>query len=149
MPTTAMLVRWNGGWIECTRSIGTYGRKEAFLSVGAAQSGEEARVLGDGQLADFAKVREGVTVETDPADDAIPYFNYDNGDTIMIADSALYLRPTRVTSISMVEDDEGIISWVPEAGDLVIGEHELFIAPEETLFRQRANTGIASKVRTP
>lgn len=147
MPTTVMLCRWNGGWLECTRNVDTLGRKEAFLSVGAAQTPEEATALGNGQLAEFARVREGVSVETDPADSALPYFAYNNGDTLQIADSNLVLQPTRVTSISMVENDDGVITWVPEAGTLLIGEDELF---DETMkavaLGARTGTAVVTRV---
>jgi hypothetical protein len=129
MPTNALLVRWNGGWLEALHPDWVaQGRKEGFLSVGAAQSAEEGLALGMGQVTDFGKVREGVEVETDPADDAVPYLTYDNGDTVMIAGSDLTPRPTRVTSIAMVEDDDGEILWAPSAGDLLIGEDEVFDA---------------------
>ena len=147
MPTNVMLCRWNGGWLTAVHPDWiAQGRKEAFLSVGAAQSAIEAHALGMGQVTEFGRVREGVSVETDPADSALPYFAYNNGDTINIADSNLTLQPTRVSSISMVENDDGVITWVPEAGTLLIGEDELF---DETMKAVALGAKTGTAVVTP
>lgn len=145
MPTTVMLCRWNGGWLEVAHpNVTTLGRKEAYLSVGAAQTEGEAYALGFGQLNLFAQTREGVTIETDPADSALPYFTYNNGDTISVADSNLVLQNSLITSISMTEDEDGEILWTPEAGDLVIGEDELFVGLESAV-----QTGLARPPTPP
>lgn len=144
MPTNALLGRWSGGWVEAVdaAAVAAQGRREAFVSVGAAQTAAEATAILVAQLADLAKVREGVTVETDPVDAAYPYLTYLVGDTIDVADEALALQPTRVNAISMTEDDDGEVTWAPEAGDLLLGEAEAFNAA----LKKMANGTLSGRV---
>ena len=52
MPTSVLLIRWNGGWHEYVDLAAEveFGRSEAFLSLGAVQSVSEARRLAKAEL---------------------------------------------------------------------------------------------------
>lgn len=129
MPTSALLVRWNGGWHEVIRQLGVtlFGRREAFLSLGAVQSVGEAIRLAEAELRDqFAKTREQTTAEHAPVDlTEIPYVAYRPSDRIttenFVGGTAVYT----VQAMTVSEDDDGEVTFQPTIGDTIIGVEEL------------------------
>lgn len=112
MTTNALLVLWHGGWRERLdyTSISSHVRVEGLLGLGSIQSTQEADRVADAQLEIFSTPRVEITVGTDPvsADDA-PYLGYQLGDTVVIDSEA-----ERVVSISISEDDNGVLTFVPQ-----------------------------------
>jgi hypothetical protein len=129
MPVSVLLVRWNGGWHEYRHlaSESLFGRSEAFLSLGAAQSVEEARRLARAELVNqFGKIREQITAEHRPEDvTKIPYVAYKPGDSKITAPNYLGVNEVyTVNSMTVTEDDDGVITFVPGIGDNILGVEE-------------------------
>lgn len=129
MPTSVLLVRWTGGWHEYRHlaSEAAFGRSEAFLSLGAAQSVEEARRLAKAELVNqFGKIREQITAEHRPEDlTQIPYVAYRPGDSkITSPNYAGTDDEYEVNSMTVTEDDDGVITFVPGLGDNILGVEE-------------------------
>lgn len=124
MITTVMLVNWHHGWSEITypTAILSFGRREARLDLGAQQSKQEVVRLANAELGGiFAKFREQITVEHRPKNLLeTPYIGY-------IPTSIIYAEnfsgdPTAfpVTSISVAEDENGQITFLPTLGDKIM-----------------------------
>lgn len=125
MPTSVLLIRWNGGWHEYVHlaAESEFGRSEAFLSLGAVQSVPEARRLAKAELDNqFAKVREQITAEHRPESlSQVPYVAYKPGDSKITApdfngDNDQY----EVSSMTVTEDDDGVLTFVPTLGDNIL-----------------------------
>lgn len=122
MPVNALLVRWQGGWIETTDTDGitAAGRREAFLSLGAIQSAYEAGVTADRQLAVFADTRSAVTADLEPISTAdTPYLAFQVGDTITVPDEAGDPTEERLRALTVSMDEDGNITYVPELRDRI------------------------------
>lgn len=125
MPTSVLLIRWNGGWHEYVSltAEAEFGRREAFLSLGAVQSVSEARRLAKAEIENqFGKIREQITAEHRPEDlSQIPYVAYRPGDSKITApnfngDDTQY----DVNSMTVTEDDDGELTFVPSIGDNIL-----------------------------
>lgn len=130
MPVSVLLVRWNGGWHEYVHlpSEVAFGRSEAFLSLGAVQSVPEARRLARAEIVNqFGKIREQITAEHRPEDlDQIPYVAYKPGNAKITAPNFTGSNDTyEVTSMTVTEDDEGELTFVPTIGDNILDVREL------------------------
>lgn len=129
MPTSALLVRWNGGWHEVVdhAAVASFGRVEGFLSLGAVQSVGEAERLATAELDEqFAKIREQTTLEHRPEDlTQIPYVAYVPSDRITAPNFAGTADDYPVQSMSVAEDDDGVLSFTPTIGDTILGVEEL------------------------
>jgi hypothetical protein len=111
MLANAILCRWNGGWIERTdsASIASNGRIELFINLGAIDHESEAYSMLDAQLTLWKTAQEEITpgvapIATDGSDDA--YIGYQIGDTITVPTSTGSPVSKRVTSITIVEENE-------------------------------------------
>lgn len=125
-PTNALLVRWAGGWTEVTdtASIAAHGRQGGLLGLGAAQTVEEAQRIATEQFATFADPREALTVDLVPVDDTDrPYPGFLIGDTVT---APLRDTPTseRVIALTVAQDDDGQVSYVPELHDVILAAQE-------------------------
>lgn len=122
MTTNALLVLWHGGWRERIdyANISTGVRVEGLLGLGSIQSPQEADRVADAQLALFSTPRVEITVGTDPigAADA-PYLGYQLGDTVVANNIT-----ERVVAISISEDDNGVLTFVPQLRDSLPDEQE-------------------------
>lgn len=129
MPSSVMLVRWNGGWEEVVQqsAVTSFGRAELFLSVGAAQSPQEARRLAAAELKNqFAKVREQITGEHRPESRAkTPYVGYKPSDRITAPNFLGVPTVYQVQAMAVTETDEGELNFVPTLGDNVLGFDDL------------------------
>lgn len=130
MPTSVLLVRWNGGWHEYVHlaSEAEFGRSEAFLSLGAVQSIPETRRLAKSEIENqFGKIREQITAEHRPEDlTQIPYVAYKPGDSKIIAPNFTGTNDTyEVFSMTVTEDDNGELAFVPGLGDNILGVSEM------------------------
>lgn len=129
MPSSVLLVRWNGGWHEVKDldAVSDFGRREAFLSLGAIQSVGEAERLAKAEIRDqFGKLREQTTAEHAPTDlTEIPYVAYRPFDKITSENFAGDTATYTVQSMTVSEDDDGEVTFVPTIGDTIIGIDEL------------------------
>lgn len=142
MPTSVLLVRWVGGWHEYRHlpSETAFGRSEAFLSLGAAQSVDEARRLADAELVNqFGKIREQITAEHRPEDiTQIPYVAYKPGDSKITAPNYIGEDDVyEVNSMTVTEDDDGVITFVPGLGDNILGVGHFQDADRMTIRRSK------------
>lgn len=125
MPTSVLLIRWNGGWHEykSLTALSEFGRSEAFLSLGAVQSVPEARRLAKAEIENqFGKYREQITAEHRPEGlSQVPYVAYKPGDSKITAPT--YTGGTdeyEVTSMTVSEDENGVVTFVPTIGDNIL-----------------------------
>lgn len=127
MPINVLMCRWVGGWREVRHeaSIATYGRREAFLSLGALQSPQEVdRVAGE-QLAIFADPRTAIAADIEPMGVADrPYRAWNVGDTIQVPAYGGGVVSERVRSLTGAEDENGEVTYSPELGDLILETQE-------------------------
>lgn len=129
MPTNVLLVRWSGGWHEVADAVSeaTNGRREAMLSLGATQSVDEVARIGAQHLSLFGRVRSQITAAIDPISDSdTPYVSYTPGDTVTVPDVDGTPVAERVIAISMQQDEDGVVTFVPQFKDLILEEEERF-----------------------
>ncbi len=148
MPTSVLLIRWNGGWHEYRDLVAEteFGRSEGFLSLGAVQSVQEARRLGAAEIRNqFGKIREQVTAEHHPEDlTQIPYVAYKPGDSkVTITNFVGDEEPYEVNSMTVTENDDGELSFVPIIGDniLDVGDLQTEIVEGRSYVPPRVSTG--------
>jgi hypothetical protein len=117
MIVNALLVRWADGYISVVdaTSVAAIGRREAYLSVGNALSTEEATRAAEALLARYSTSAEDITAAIEPVDDTDrPYIAFGVGDTVTVPDSSGVPVLRRVSAITVVEDDDGVLTYVPE-----------------------------------
>lgn len=127
MPINALLCRWAEGWREVLHpvSIAAYGRREAFLSLGAVQTRDEVDRVGGMQLSVVANPRMAIAADLAPMGQADkPYRTFNVGDTITVPDYGGGTISQRVRALTGAEDDNGEITYSPELGDLILEEQE-------------------------
>jgi hypothetical protein len=121
----ALLVRWAKGWHEVTDpgAIELYGRHEGTLALGVEQSVAEVERVAAGQLA--AGPREEIAVDLDPTGPAdTPYTAFAVADTVTVPGLAGGPTQERVTALTVAEDENGRLSWVPELKDVLLTQDE-------------------------
>lgn len=127
MPVNALLVRWTSGWVERTTqsSIVSHGRREALLTIGAVQSLVEAQRVADRQLEQFSDPRTEITVDLEPMSEAdTPYLAFRVGDLITVPDMDGTPTAERVRALTVAEDENGNITYVPELKDRILEQRE-------------------------
>lgn len=148
MPTNALLVRWHGGWREvlATASIGTYGRREALLGLGAVQSAAEVDRVAGQQLAIYADVREEIATDLAPmGDDDTPFLSFRVGDHVTVPSRA-GITAERVQAITVSETDVGEITYAIDLKDVILGSQERTL---EAIKKMADGTSLDPKVATP
>lgn len=151
MIANALLVRWSGGWTERTNgaSVTARGRREALFGIGAIQSEGEAHHIADQQLEVWARDRLTTAADIDPvSDNETPYLGYRIGDTLEVPSRFMGdAEPQRVVAMTVVEDDDGNLTYAPEFGDVVLDDRERF----ELSLKKFSDGTMAgnSKVATP
>lgn len=132
MPTTSLLVRYNGGWttVEDAAAVTAYGRIQARLDLGAIQTEAEAIRVATRELSYLTDVRTQFTVTQDDDTDTtlanFPYLAYTPGDTITVPGTDLTPTAERVFAITIEEDDNGNLTAIPELKDLILDAAERF-----------------------
>lgn len=122
-PITALAVCWRDKWVTETdaTAAATYGLNMDTLGLVAATE-EEARQAAREQLAIFSRERCETTVELRDDPDCRPYWQWNTADWLLCDDDASE-TPTqsdqRVHSITVSEDENGIVSVAPTVGDLM------------------------------
>jgi hypothetical protein len=148
---TSLLVRWNGGWSEVTRpdAITAYGRKEAYLALGAVQARDEMTTVSTQQLAIFGDPRTEIAADLEHVDDTdTPYVAFGVGDRVTVPDiPGRGPSLERVTSITVAVDENGHVTYAPELRDPLLDERERFV---ETVTKMaNGSLGGDSRVATP
>lgn len=118
MIVNSLLIRWRDGYtsITDTTTTGAFGVREQFLSLGNTPSAEEAERAGAVVLAaGLRDLEERITAGLEPegAGDT-PYAAFFVGDTITVPDSTGSAASRRVTSLTVAEDADGMLTFVPE-----------------------------------
>lgn len=118
----ALLVRYAKGyrWVLDEDSIDDHGRREAYLTLGAAQSPDEVDRVGTAVLAtrkDPAQTTSAALEPTGVGD--VPYEDWDLGDSISVPDETGTPASLRVRSLTVGEDAEGNATYVAELGTLI------------------------------
>lgn len=116
-----LLVRYAYGWHEVVdaASVAAYGRHEAFLSLGAAQSTAEVERVAAALFTVQAAPRVSTTVGLEPTgagDD--PYVDFDVADYVTAPDETGAPAPQRVLGLTVTEDAEGNPVFAPELSSL-------------------------------
>lgn len=146
----ALLVRWSKGWHEVTdaASIAAHGRHEALLGLGAVESVEELERIAGRQLDAYGTVREEIAGNLAPVGAAdTPYIAFEVGDTIGVPASDGSPSQERVTALTVAEDENGQLTWVPELRDVLLTQAERL---EQGLKKMADGTlGGESRVATP
>lgn len=124
-----VLVQYNGGFVTATNddSITQYGRREGYIEFGGYRDGLAAKTLAEGILKSVGDVgslagsedlvghvNEEYSGSIIPVKGAVPFLDWEVGDTISAPASNGLLRPHRVLSISCSEDSEGNLGFDPE-----------------------------------
>jgi len=112
----AILIHWSGGYrtAQNAPSIAAYGRHEAFLELGSANSEEEVdRIAGD-LLGVRGEPEVATTVAMEPAGGDRPYEDFGVGDWLTCPDEAGTPTSFRVNGLAVSEDPEGQPVFVPE-----------------------------------
>jgi hypothetical protein len=121
----ALLVRWAKGWHEVSdaAAVGLYGRHEGTLALGVEQSVAEVERVGAGQLA--VAPREEIAVDLDPTGPAdTPYAAFAVGDVVGVPGTDGLPAQERVMALTVAEDENGRLSWVPELKDVLLTQAE-------------------------
>jgi hypothetical protein len=148
MTTTVLLVRWGHGWHEVVdeAAIGTLGRSEAALALGAQEFLAEVIRVATGQLGQ--EPREAIEVDLVPtAPSDTPYSAFGVGDVVSVPNSAGVTTGERVVSLTVAEDENGFLSFAPELRDVILTQQERF---EQAIARMgRGAMAGTSSVATP
>lgn len=107
MSTTALLVRWSGGFIEVTQPGATV-REEGFFSAGTAVFAADAIELAEAVLDRVAQRDEKITVTVEGA------FPAAIGQTLTAPDSTGAMVTWRVVGIAYTHDREGNVIRSPQ-----------------------------------
>lgn len=117
MLVNALLVRWQGGYIEVedAASIATYGRCEGFLSLGNVPSAEQATVQATAILNQRAAPQVSVVAGVEPTGVGdVPLDDFGVGDSVTAPNQAGVNESLRVKAVTVTEDAEGNPVFAPE-----------------------------------
>ena len=96
-------------------SVSTYGRRETFVSLANTSDSAVVTLAGDQVLNTSATPADGVTVQLDPTGPEA-YLDFAIGDLVYLVDGTGTKTSYRVRSLTVTQDDAGLLSFVPELG---------------------------------
>jgi hypothetical protein len=96
-------------------SVGTFGRRETFLSLANTTDATVIDLSTEGILDRTAVAAESRTIKLE-ANGPLPYLDFEIGDTVFLADTDGSRTAFRVRALTVAVDDAGAISFVPELG---------------------------------
>lgn len=104
-----LLIETPAGWLERSdpASVGAYGRRVSFLSLGNVTDGGQVDRVADAIFARNAQPAPDLTLEVADVDDHRPYLNFGVGDWVLAPNLDGNLVKHRVRAINVTEDDEG------------------------------------------
>ena len=123
------LIQYKGGYTyaENDVSITKNGQRDGFMEFGIANTAGAAELLGDAVLASIATTsslggsgeiighrNETYSGSVIPVRGAVPFLDWNVGDSVSAPSSNGVMRPHRVLSISCTEDESGQLTFDPE-----------------------------------
>ena len=123
------LVQYKGGYTyaENEASMTKYGQRDSLMEFGIANTAGAAELLGDAVLSSIATTsslggsgdivghrNETYSGSVIPVHGAIPFLDWNVGDSISAPSSNGLMRPHRVLSLSCTEDEQGNLTFDPE-----------------------------------
>lgn len=96
-------------------SVSTYGRRETFLSLANTADSALVTLASDQVLNNSATPADGVTVQLDPTGPQA-YLDFEVGDRLWLVDNVGTKTSYRVRSLTVTQDDAGLLQFVPELG---------------------------------
>ncbi|HTM85352.1 MAG TPA: hypothetical protein VL179_10725 [Mycobacterium sp.] len=113
-------MKYDGGWREVVHpSAVTIGRREELLTLGGVSDPERVDAIAMSLLNVTHRTRTTVAAGVHPTGTDRPYVDYLVGDSVLIG-----AVRQRVTSITVSEDEDGQVQYVPELVDPLTLEEE-------------------------
>lgn len=111
-----LLIETPAGFLERSEgsSITTYGRREAFLSLGNMTDGSAIDRASDAVFEQSANPAAEIGAQVQDRDGARPYVDWGVGDWVLAPDENDEEERVRVRALTVSEDDEGNPIFVPE-----------------------------------
>lgn len=122
-----LLIRYHGGWTEIRddASITARGRRTQLLTLGAAQTKDEAERIGREQLAIYADERVAITAGLRPrVSSDRPYPGFLVADHVSVPAYDGTSANERVIGLTITEDENGTVTYVPELKDPILTTQE-------------------------
>lgn len=149
-----LLIETPGGFLERTEggSVSTYGRREAFLSLGNISDGDAIDRAASSVFASSADPAAEIGTRVLDKDGVRPYVDWGVGDWVLAPDEDGELERHRVRALTVSEDDEGEPQFVPELATIT---EELETRLERWLAAMEKGTvggtaaGVAEPVKAP
>lgn len=131
----SLLVKYAGGYIYVHadtdaanyETMRRYGKREGFVELGGLHTDDATRAVAKSILTGLASaelyggssdivghVNEGYSGSVIPVRGAVPFLDWNVGDSIMAPSSNGILHPHRVLSLSCTEDADGKLTFDPE-----------------------------------
>lgn len=126
---TVLLVRFQGGYLEVpdVAAVTAWGRKEGFLQLGSVFEENEATRIAQAVLSFQNAPRVATTLGVEPTGTGdAPYVDYVVGDTITAPEADGTSTEQRVVSLTVVEDDNGEVSFANELKATFLVQEEAF-----------------------
>lgn len=150
MIATVLLVYWANGWAEVgdIGLIGTYGRREATLGLGAIQSIEEVNRICREQFRLYGEPLIEISVDLHPqmSVEDRPYRAFGVGDVVSTVPGPGGPTEERCLELTVQEDENGVVTYAPTFRDVIIEAQEAF---QETLKKMANGTLGGSPAATP
>lgn len=127
--TTELAVRWSQGYTRVgdAAAQAIWGKKQGFLQLGSVTEYDEVTRIALAVMAFQSDPLVATTLGVEPsgAGDE-PYVDYQVGDTITAPESDGSTSVQRVVSLTVVEDDNGEVTYANELKASFIVEEEAF-----------------------
>jgi len=114
---TALLLRTNDGWIEETNSGVGIRRKESFLSLGASTEDDHALNVANATFNIASVPQETWSAKAVDMSGHVPFHDFNVGDWVLGPDEDGDLIKQRVIGITLTQDAEGNVYYVPQLND--------------------------------
>ncbi len=148
--TNTILIRTPAGFLERVDlgSLGTYNRREGFLSLGNISDGATIDKTTDALFAKVADPKASSTLEIIDVVGSVPLVDFEVGDFILAPDVTGVFTKQRVRAMAVSETDAGTVRYVPQLSTI---EEELEASLNRWLAAMAKGTlgGEASKVAEP
>lgn len=120
MSYNALLIRWKHGYT--TVGATTPPLRFGYLALGSIETESEAKRIGGQELLRVAGVRDQISLGADPSplNPANAYGSgWDVGDYVIARNREGTTSPARILQVSIVEDDDAMLSILPELSTLL------------------------------
>lgn len=141
-----VLIEWGDGQLDggISASESTYGRKESFLSISNVRNGPSAIRTAVATLTPLSTPATSIVVEIQPdSSGEIPYIDFNIGDSVDVSSAAL-TDSFRVVAITMQEDENGYLTWLPELATAT----DIYQQRQQRWLRRTANGTLDGQSRS-